>query len=297
MAAEPVLRALGQRAGPRSGGDRGPGKPRRPAAAQLGARAERSSCRPRMPFRATASPALELLVSWLAPARTRVSYPGVWLGDRDLGDARPLPGPPPAPRPAVRTVAARGGAIARATSPMEYERLHRHGRRSRESLPGSADGAPRRHRHPERARAAARPAPADARHRHGAGDGQAPGRADAPLRDARRWRGWCSTWASTPTGCCSATCTAAGRSATSRGPRPTARGWSTPARGCTSRCSSTAPRRRTPTGPAGRWCSRTGSRRAAVGLLDDVGADQLHIAPPPRGQRRMRWLSPNSCHR
>ena len=82
----------------------------------------------------TASPALERLVSWLAPARVRVSYPGVWLGERIWAthghylDHHLLPDSAfGLLRPAGRDV--------RATSPMEYERLHRHGTRSREPLP------------------------------------------------------------------------------------------------------------------------------------------------------------------
>ena len=63
----------------------------------------------------TASPALDrgALVAG-AGARRGCSYPGVWLGDADLGDARPLPGPPSHPRlPDRRSCARRRRAVAR----------------------------------------------------------------------------------------------------------------------------------------------------------------------------------------
>lgn len=78
--AEPVLRALGRRLGAEREVIVVPGNhdaplARRWALAQgpgLGLSADVSP---------TASPALERLVDWLRPARTRVAYPGVWLGD------------------------------------------------------------------------------------------------------------------------------------------------------------------------------------------------------------------------
>ncbi len=79
-AAEPVLRALGRRLGPEREVIVVPGNhdaplARRWALAQgpeLGISAE---------VPPTASPALERVVDWLRPARTRVAYPGVWLAD------------------------------------------------------------------------------------------------------------------------------------------------------------------------------------------------------------------------
>ena len=133
VAAEPVLRALGQSLG----SDREvvvvPGNHdapllRRWALAQ-GTKLEASHAVP-----ATASPALERLLSWLAPARTRVSYPGVWLGDRIWAthghylDHHLIPD-------SAFGLLRRPGRDAPATTPMEYERLHRRGGRSRESLP------------------------------------------------------------------------------------------------------------------------------------------------------------------
>ncbi len=238
-------------------------------------------------------------MSWLAPARvTRVSYPGVWLGDRiwathghyldhhlhpGLG-LRPVA--PVAARRRPRHVA--HGVRAPAPSRPALARV----------AAGAAADAARRHRHArpllEPLRVAARGA---AQHGHGAGDGQAPRRTDAPRRDAGDGPVWRRAWASTPTGCCSGMCTAAGRSAMSRGPVGPARGWSTPAPGSTSRCWWTARPRPTPTGRAARCCSRMDGRRACVG---SARRSRRRAAPRARtdgGQRRMRWLSPNSCHR
>jgi UDP-2,3-diacylglucosamine pyrophosphatase LpxH len=132
-AAEPVLRALGQALGPGREVVMVPGNHdaallRRWALAQ-GAQLQASHVVP-----PTASPALERLVSWLAPARVRVNYPGVWLGDRTWAthghylDHHLLPDSAfGVLRPARHDV--------RAASPMGYERLHRHGTRSREPLP------------------------------------------------------------------------------------------------------------------------------------------------------------------
>jgi hypothetical protein len=80
-AAEPVLRAIGQRLG----GDRElvivPGNHDAPLirawAAQQGPDLKIDSDVP-----PDASPALARIVSWLAPARVAVRYPGVWLQDR-----------------------------------------------------------------------------------------------------------------------------------------------------------------------------------------------------------------------
>jgi UDP-2,3-diacylglucosamine pyrophosphatase LpxH len=79
-AAEPVMRALGGRLGGEReviivpGNHDGP-LARRWALAQGPRLAASSEVTP------TASPALERLVDWLRPARARVAYPGVWLAD------------------------------------------------------------------------------------------------------------------------------------------------------------------------------------------------------------------------
>jgi hypothetical protein len=132
-AAQPLLQALGQALGPEREVIVVPGNHDAPLlrawALAQGAQLQASHAVP-----PTASPALERLVSWLAPARVRVRYPGVWLGERVWAthghylDHHLLPDSAfGLLRPAGRDV--------RATSPMAYERLHRHGTRSREPLP------------------------------------------------------------------------------------------------------------------------------------------------------------------
>jgi UDP-2,3-diacylglucosamine pyrophosphatase LpxH len=133
VAAEPVFRALGQALGREREVIMVPGNHdaallRRWALAQS-AQLQTSHAVP-----PTASPALERLVSWLAPARVRVRYPGVWLGERIWAthghylDHHLLPD---SAFGVLRPV----GRDVRATSAMEYELLHRHGTRSREPLP------------------------------------------------------------------------------------------------------------------------------------------------------------------
>jgi UDP-2,3-diacylglucosamine pyrophosphatase LpxH len=132
MMAEPVLRALGSDLGPDRevvlvpGNHDGP-LVRRWALAQ-GAGLQASAAVP-----AAASPALERVLSWLAPARARVSYPGVWLSDRVWAthghylDHHLVPDSPIGVlRPARRDVSA--------ARPIDYEKLHQRSRRSRESL-------------------------------------------------------------------------------------------------------------------------------------------------------------------
>ncbi len=64
-------------------GDRRARQPRRTAGPRVGAGPgdRAAAVRPRS-SPGDASRALDRLLSWLAPARTRVSYPGVWLGER-----------------------------------------------------------------------------------------------------------------------------------------------------------------------------------------------------------------------
>jgi UDP-2,3-diacylglucosamine pyrophosphatase LpxH len=88
-----------------------------------------------------ASHALEHLVSWLGPAATRVSYPGVWLNDRVWAthghylDHHLVPDAPIGLlRPALRD--------AVAATPYEYEHLHHVSWRSRESLPARLASRP-----------------------------------------------------------------------------------------------------------------------------------------------------------
>lgn len=132
-AAGPVLRALGQCLGPEREVVVVPGNHDAPLlrgwALAQGANLEASHVVP-----PTASPALERLLSWLAPARTSVSYPGVWLGDRIWAthghylDHHLVPDSP------IGIVRAEGHDVEAAT-PMAYEHLHQRSHRSRESLP------------------------------------------------------------------------------------------------------------------------------------------------------------------
>jgi UDP-2,3-diacylglucosamine pyrophosphatase LpxH len=132
LMAEPVLRALADGLGPDREVIVVPGNHDAPLLRRW-ALAQGDALKPSHTVPASASPALESLVSWLGRARTRVSYPGVWLGDRIWAthghylDHHLLPDSTfGVLRPASRDVSA--------TTPMGYERLHRHGVRSRESL-------------------------------------------------------------------------------------------------------------------------------------------------------------------
>lgn len=79
--AEPVMRALGRRLGPDREVILVPGNHDGALIHRwTGAQDGRLTLSTDVP--AAASPALEALVSWLAPARMRISYPGVWLGER-----------------------------------------------------------------------------------------------------------------------------------------------------------------------------------------------------------------------
>ena len=133
VAAAPVLRALGQALGPEREVIVVPGN-HDAALLRRWALAQGEQLRASQMVPPTASRALERLVSWLAPARVRVSYPGVWLGDRIWAthghylDHHLLPD-------SVIGILRPAGHDVRARSPMEYERLHRHGTRSREPLP------------------------------------------------------------------------------------------------------------------------------------------------------------------
>jgi UDP-2,3-diacylglucosamine pyrophosphatase LpxH len=131
--AEPGLRALGRGLGPDREVIVVPGNHDSPLirgwALAQGPRLQASHAVP-----PTASPGLERVLSWLAPARTRVSYPGVWLGDRIWAthghylDHHLMPDSP---------IGILRGARhdVDATTPMAYEHLHQRTDRSRESLP------------------------------------------------------------------------------------------------------------------------------------------------------------------
>ena len=230
--------------------------------------------------------------SWLSPARTRVSYPGgggwgdrIWATHGHYLDHHLSPGRarrsgilrrgPPRREDAIATTALRLRAPCTQI-----------GRRSREALAGR--GSPR---------AARRDAGAGRRRGErvhvvpgrelmlssgpGTGDRQAPGHADAPGRGPRDGPGGGRGWASTRTGCCSVTFTAAGRSAGRYGPRAGQRlgqyGAWLYERLLLDRVAA-AP---IPIGPAGRCCceGRTGPPRT-LGLLrrGTQGAEQSQAA-------------------
>jgi UDP-2,3-diacylglucosamine pyrophosphatase LpxH len=138
--AEPVLREVGRRLGPDAEVIVVPGNHdapliRRWALAQ-GTRLEPSHVVP-----SAASPALESLLGWLRPARSRASYPGVWLRERVWAthghylDHHLIPDAPIGLlRPRRRDPAA--------STPADYEHLHHRGRRSRESLPARLAARP-----------------------------------------------------------------------------------------------------------------------------------------------------------
>ncbi|MFZ0041161.1 MAG: metallophosphoesterase [Solirubrobacteraceae bacterium] len=130
-AAEPVLRAIGRELGPDRELVLVPGNHDAPLIRSW-VNAQGAGLRRESDVPPQASPALARLLSWLDPARTRVSYPGVWLEDRMWAthghylDRHLLPvsafGLPRRPL---------GGS---ASAPTEYERALRSGHRSRDSL-------------------------------------------------------------------------------------------------------------------------------------------------------------------
>lgn len=79
--AEPVLRALGARLGAGREAIIVPGNHDAPLV-RAWVRARREPLRAETSVELDATPALAHVASWLAPARVRVHYPGVWLSDR-----------------------------------------------------------------------------------------------------------------------------------------------------------------------------------------------------------------------
>ncbi len=79
--AEPILRAIGSALGPDREVIFVPGNHDVPLI-RAWVNDQGPRLRPASAVEPRASPALQRLLSWLAPARTRVSYPGVWLDDR-----------------------------------------------------------------------------------------------------------------------------------------------------------------------------------------------------------------------
>jgi UDP-2,3-diacylglucosamine pyrophosphatase LpxH len=138
--AQPVIRELGRALGPDGEAIVVPGN--HDAAFIRGwALAQGEGLQSSHPVPRTASRALDHLVAWLAPARTRVSYPGVWLSDRvwaTHGHYLDHHLVPDAPIGLLRPP--RRDAIA--TTAYQYEHLHLIGRRSREALPARLAARP-----------------------------------------------------------------------------------------------------------------------------------------------------------
>ena len=79
--AEPILRAIGARLGPERELVLVPGNHDRLLVARW-LREHGAELRPETPIPHDATPLLQRVTGWLAPARISVSYPGVWLEDR-----------------------------------------------------------------------------------------------------------------------------------------------------------------------------------------------------------------------
>lgn len=129
--AEPVIRAIGQRLGPDREVIVVPGNHDAPLV-RAWALAQGPTLQPSTVVDPHATQALARLVSWLAPAPTRVSYPGVWLGERVWAthghylDRHLMP---------ESAVGIQRGSVRRAAPasavPGEYERVRRRVRRAR----------------------------------------------------------------------------------------------------------------------------------------------------------------------
>ena len=274
MHAQPAARAGRRRAGPASDRRSGSGRDREVIlvpgnhdAPLIRAWARRRAARWRRRRRSTPTRHAALArVVVLAGARARssVSYPGVWLGDAS--------GPPTATtstatcsrsrRSGCRAALLRGRRASRACRSTTSARAASVGGHA---VRGSA-AAGRWRRCSRTPPSAARGDDAASCRRllmqraAGAGDRRACSTCRCATPASPRWRACSAGSASTPTGSCSATCTGSARcdddrAGVARTRRPAAVR-STPAPGCTSRCWSTARRRRTPTGPAARCCSR-----------------------------------------
>jgi UDP-2,3-diacylglucosamine pyrophosphatase LpxH len=138
--AEPVMRALGRCLG----GDREvivvPGN-HDALLTRRWALAQGSQLSPSTKVTPAASPALERLVSWLAPARARITYPGVWLGSGVWATHGHYLDKHLFPESAVGVL--RPGSRRRQRGralPIEYE--HRRRRRQRETLPARLAARP-----------------------------------------------------------------------------------------------------------------------------------------------------------
>jgi len=133
-AAEPVLRAIGRRLGPEREVIFVPGNHDGPLV-RAWVLAQGTGLSPGAPVDPDASPALHRILSWLAPASARVNYPGVWLSDRVWATHGHYLDRHLVPESAFGLLRGRPGrGPGRPALPIDYERGHRRGRRSRTSL-------------------------------------------------------------------------------------------------------------------------------------------------------------------
>jgi hypothetical protein len=127
---EPVIRAIGERLGPGREVIVVPGNHDAPLV-RAWALAQGPRLQPSSPVDPHASRVLARLLSWLAPARTRVSYPGVWLGERVWATHGHYLDRHLLPESAFGIPRGRVRSAAPATAlPIEYERRRRRGRRA-----------------------------------------------------------------------------------------------------------------------------------------------------------------------
>ena len=301
-----MLRAIGARLDRRRRGDRGAGQPRRRAGRARGC--GRTGSRPRstraIPLDATPVLAQPRRLA-RAGRRARALPRRVAVGGR-LGHARPLPRPAPAAGDRVRRRPRAAGAPAPRRRPAGGLRARR---RPLADAPGgaahalAAAPAGRAGRRPGRAAArrhdAARRRRAAADAPDVAADGERCSGRRCAAPASRRSGGWCTASGSTPTGSCSATCTAAARCpATTRrtGSGPAGgRASSTPAAGSTSRCWSTTPRPPHPYWPGGAVVLEDGGDPRPIGLLDHL--DAVGAALSGSAPRRSRSGAPGSSSR
>jgi UDP-2,3-diacylglucosamine pyrophosphatase LpxH len=133
--AEPILRSVGERLGSGREVIVVPGNHDAPLA-RAWALAQGARLAPSTPVDPHASRALERLLSWLAPARTSVSYPGVWLDDRVWATHGHYLDKHLVPESSFGILRGRPrGATVATARPIDYEHQPRRRRRSRESLP------------------------------------------------------------------------------------------------------------------------------------------------------------------
>ena len=299
--AQPVLEAIGARLGSGREAILVPGNHDRRLVGSW-VRAQGSRLAPDAVVPVDATPGLARVTSWLAPARVRVHYPGVWLSDRVWAthghylDRHLLPTSAFGSRARIaRPPAARGGAAGRLRAgrrPLG----HACGGVAHALAPAAAgdDG-----RGSGRATACGDDAPraqATAASADGAVAGRGARHADAPREHPGAGAGDLQPRRRRRLGAVRARAPArAARRATSNRSgmaSPAAPGSRTRARGCTSRCCCTGRHPITRTGREVRCCSTTARTRRRSRCSATSRPQRCTSA-----QGSTRWLSPNSCHR